>query len=160
MSTPLAPRRMDFLLAAYERDHRNPTNQLLHYIAVPLIYFCVVALLAEIPVPRFLRSIPGGWATIAAIPVSVYYLRRSVTAWIVMVLFTVLCVAVINLMRAYLPVPVWALALVLLLALTVVQYVGHRIEGKRPSFFADLQFLLIGPVWVFAKLLRPLGVRY
>lgn len=26
------------------------------------------------------------------------------------------------------------------------QFYGHKIEGKKPSFFKDLQFLLIGPV--------------
>lgn len=159
LSTPAAERRIDRLLALYERDHLHPTNRLLHFIAVPLIYLCVVALLAEIPVPQVLESIPGGWNTIAAIPVSIYYLRRSVTAWVIMVLFTALCVGVINLMR-HLEVPVWSVALGLLLALSIVQYIGHRIEGKRPSFFADVQFLLIGPVWVFQKLLQPLGLRY
>lgn len=160
LSTPAAERRIDQLLAVYERDHLHPTNRLLHFIAVPLIYLCVVALLAEIPVPEVLESIPGGWNTIAAIPVSIYYLRRSVTAWVIMVLFTALCVAVINLMRVYIEVPVWSIALSLLFALSIVQFIGHRIEGKRPSFFADVQFLLIGPVWVFQKLLRPLGLRY
>lgn len=29
------------------------------------------------------------------------------------------------------------------------QFIGHKIEGKRPSFFKDIQFLLIGPLWVF-----------
>ena len=27
------------------------------------------------------------------------------------------------------------------------QFYGHKVEGKKPSFFKDLQFLLIGPVW-------------
>jgi uncharacterized membrane protein YGL010W len=42
----------------------------------------------------------------------------------------------------------------------VGQFIGHRIEGKRPSFFQDLQFLLIGPLWLLADLYRRLGVRY
>ena len=28
------------------------------------------------------------------------------------------------------------------------QFIGHKIEGAKPSFFEDLQFLLIGPAWV------------
>jgi uncharacterized membrane protein YGL010W len=40
------------------------------------------------------------------------------------------------------------------------QFIGHAIEGKRPSFFKDIQFLLIGPLWLLAQLYRRLGVRY
>ena len=34
------------------------------------------------------------------------------------------------------------------------QFIGHLIEGKRPSFFKDLQFLLIGPAWLMAFVYR------
>ncbi|HDZ8845068.1 Mpo1-like protein [Aeromonas veronii] len=44
--------------------------------------------------------------------------------------------------------------------LWIAQFVGHKIEGKRPSFLADLQFLLIGPAWVLASLYRRLGIPY
>ena len=46
------------------------------------------------------------------------------------------------------------------LLLWVAQFVGHKIEGKRPSFLADLQFLLVGPAWVLASLYRRLGIPY
>jgi uncharacterized membrane protein YGL010W len=44
--------------------------------------------------------------------------------------------------------------------LWIAQFVGHRIEGNRPAFLADLQFLLIGPAWVLASLYRRLGIPY
>lgn len=160
MSSLQRQRLIDRLLAAYERDHRHPTNRRLHFVAVPLIYFCVVAFVMELPVPRLLERLPGGWLLVAAVPASIYYLNRSVAAWLTMVAFTLLCYAAIETMRAFIAVPVWQIALALFAALWVVQFIGHRIEGKRPSFFTDAQFLLIGPVWVFAKLLRPFGVRY
>jgi uncharacterized membrane protein YGL010W len=34
------------------------------------------------------------------------------------------------------------------------QFIGHKIEGKKPSFFEDLIFLLIGPLWVFEPCYR------
>ncbi|MCV0369034.1 Mpo1-like protein [Filomicrobium sp.] len=160
MSSPQTERRIDRLLAEYERDHRDPTNRRLHYLAVPLIFFCVVALVTELPVPDALKRLPGGWLLFAAIPAAIYYFRRSVSAGLVMVVFTLLCLGVIELLHAYVPVPVWLIALGLFVILWVVQYVGHKIEGRRPSFFKDAQFLLIGPVWVFDKLLRSFGFRY
>ena len=32
------------------------------------------------------------------------------------------------------------------------QFDGHHIEGEKPSFAKDLQFLLIGPLWIVEKL--------
>jgi uncharacterized membrane protein YGL010W len=34
------------------------------------------------------------------------------------------------------------------------QFYGHKVEGKKPAFFEDLQFLLIGPIWVFEPIFR------
>ena len=41
----------------------------------------------------------------------------------------------------------------------VGQFVGHMIEGKKPSFFDDLRFLLIGPLWVLSHLYIGLGLQ-
>ena len=42
----------------------------------------------------------------------------------------------------------------------VAQFVGHHIEGKRPSFLTDMVYLMVGPLWVISKLLRRFGVAY
>ena len=42
----------------------------------------------------------------------------------------------------------------------IAQFVGHKLEGRKPSFFTDLVYLLIGPAWVLAKLYRRLGLRW
>ena len=40
------------------------------------------------------------------------------------------------------------------------QFIGHKIEGEKPSFFEDLQFLLIGPAWLLGAIYQKLGIRY
>jgi uncharacterized membrane protein YGL010W len=40
------------------------------------------------------------------------------------------------------------------------QFIGHVIEGRRPSFFTDLAYLLIGPAWLTGKLMRRAGIPY
>ena len=40
------------------------------------------------------------------------------------------------------------------------QFVGHKIEGKKPSFLKDLQFLLVGPMWLMHFIYRKLGIAY
>lgn len=159
MTSSKSNRNIYRLMAEYERDHQDATNRRLHFVAVPLIFFCVVAFLTEIPVPQSLQKLPGGWLPIAALAATIYYMRRSVTAGIIMIAFTLLCFGIIELLR-YHELPVGEISLGLFIVLSGVQYVGHSIEGKRPSFYRDAQFLLIGPVWVFHKLLSPLGVRY
>ena len=50
--------------------------------------------------------------------------------------------------------------LILFVAAWIGQFIGHRIEGKKPSFFKDILFLLVGPLWILAFLYRRLGIRY
>ena len=56
--------------------------------------------------------------------------------------------------------PVWRSALVVFVVAWIGQFIGHKIEGKKPSFLQDLQFLLIGPAWLLGFIYRKLGIRY
>jgi uncharacterized membrane protein YGL010W len=55
---------------------------------------------------------------------------------------------------------VWKVSIVVFVIAWIGQFIGHSIEGKRPSFFKDLQFLLIGPLWLLSFVYRRLGIRY
>ena len=48
----------------------------------------------------------------------------------------------------------WHIACAIFTAVWIGQFVGHHIGGKRPSFFRDIQFLLIGPVYLFFDVYR------
>lgn len=54
----------------------------------------------------------------------------------------------------------WMIYLALFIITWILQFVGHKIEGKKPSFLKDLQFLLIGPIWLLSFILKKLGIRY
>ena len=56
--------------------------------------------------------------------------------------------------------PLWLTSLTIFIAAWIGQFIGHALEGKRPSFFKDLQFLLIGPLWLLAAAYRRLGLSY
>ena len=72
-----------------------------------------------------------------------------------MAAFALACVA------SYPLVPYLGWVALALFAVTwVFQFIGHRIEGKKPSFLEDLQYLLVGPVFLLAKLFRKLGLAY
>ena len=53
----------------------------------------------------------------------------------------------------------WSAATVFVVA-WIAQFIGHKFEGRKPSFLTDLVYLLIGPAWVLAKLYRKLGLRW
>jgi uncharacterized membrane protein YGL010W len=148
-------------LSEYGQSHANPANKLLHWICVPLIVFAVMGLLWSIPVPGALasRSLWINWSTLVVVLALVYYAVLSpALALGVAVAFAILF-AMLNAI-ASLPLPLWATSLAIFVIAWIGQFVGHGLEGKRPSFFKDVQFLLIGPLWLVAALYRRLGISY
>ena len=142
----------------YAVSHQNSTNQTIHYICVPLIFFSVIGLLMSIPT-TFLESTLGlynplieNWAVIIGIIISFFYLRLGFWYFVEMILVMLICIIGnfwlgnnINLLYASLTIFVLA---------WIGQFYGHKIEGAKPSFLKDLQFLLIGPLWVIQKLAK------
>lgn len=152
-------RTLDEWFALYGESHRNKTNKAIHFLAVPMIYLSVMGLLWAIPVPAMMAALPGlNWATLAAIPVLAFYLPLSLPVTLGMLLFTALCYAVLTALEM-LGVSVLVFSVGLFVVMWILQFYGHAIEGRKPSFFQDLQFLLIGPAWVLGFLLGKLGVR-
>ena len=147
----MAARSIQQWFDAYGESHQHPTNKAIHWICVPTIYFCVVALLWSIPSPLPDR-LPGGWAAmLASVLVVVFYTRLSVPVMVGMALFTVGCLLLCNTMERACPWPLWSVAMLLFVAAWIGQFYGHKIEGQKPSFLKDIQFLLIGPAWVIKK---------
>jgi uncharacterized membrane protein YGL010W len=148
------------LLAEYSADHQNPFNRLMHSICVPLIAIALIGLLWAIPVPGLWAS-SSPWfnfGTATLIVLNVYYLRLAPRLGIGMVVAALL-VAPLLAFVAGLPAPLWLTSLFVFTCGWIGQFIGHYVEGRRPSFFRDLRFLLIGPLWVLAKFYRVLGIR-
>jgi uncharacterized membrane protein YGL010W len=163
MATPheyVDPRRpIDRFLGNYSDDHRNGINRVIHWICVPLIVWTVVAALWVLPVPTVAR--PGLWAGLAGVGAVSFYLRLSRPLGLAMLLFFVVLMAVTGWLHAAIGsrALLWSAAAVFVAA-WVAQFVGHRFEGKRPSFLTDLVYLLIGPLWLMSKLFRRAGLRW
>lgn len=152
-------RRVDALLNEYGESHQNKTNILIHGIAVPAIYFVTLGLLWSLPVPEFLAYFDVTWAHVVAIPVLWYYFKLSGPIGAAMTLLTIIVFGLIGVLE-YLGVSVWKFSLALFVIMWVLQFVGHHIEGKKPSFFKDLQFLLIGPAWWWVHWLKRMNIQY
>lgn len=153
MHTAAAPltgtdRKIDRLLAHYGESHRNPANEAIHMAAIPAIMLSIVGLLFAL----------HPWAAYAFVAASlVYYATlRSPAFLMTMATGSVLLVAVVHAMGA-LVLPISA---AIFIVAWVFQFVGHKIEGKKPSFFEDIQYLWVGPLFVLSKVFGRLGLRW
>ena len=152
------------LLEEYGESHQNSTNKLIHWICVPLIFYSIVALVYSIPneilIPIFGDSIWANWATITLVMVLIYYAKLSIPIAIGMLLFSAVCMFVCQYLYSTVDVSLWIIALVIFVAAWAGQFYGHKVEGKKPSFLKDLQFLLIGPGWLMHFLFKKWGIKY
>ena len=146
----------------YGVSHQNPTNKRLHWICVPVIVWCVIGLLWCLPMPRAaLASHPAvNWASLAVAGALIYYAWLSVPLALGALPVLGAMLWSIEQLEHRVPVPLWSVFAALFVAAWIGQFIGHAIEGKRPSFFKDIQFLLIGPLWLLAAVYRRLGIRY
>ena len=140
-------RKVDELFARYAQSHRNPANKAIHWVCVSLITWSVIALL-------------WSWTPIAAyalIALSVaFYAYLSPAIAIGMLGVSAALVYPLTLLGTH----VLVAAIVVFVAAWIGQFIGHRIEGAKPSFLEDIQFLLIGPAWLLGHVYRRLGIAY
>ena len=158
-------RKIDSFLEEYGESHRNETNKLIHWFCVPAIFFSVVGLVFSIPAGTLLEPLSflgsfANWATIVLILILIYYVSLSVPLSLGMLFFSSLCLALANFLNIAFPGKLWLISLGIFVIAWIIQFVGHKIEGKKPSFFKDLQFLLIGPAWLMHFIYKKIGVAY
>jgi uncharacterized membrane protein YGL010W len=154
-------RSVEDWLAEYGTSHANRANKALHWICVPLIVLAVLGFLWSLPVPAALahRAPWLNWATLAIVAGLAYYALLSVRLALGMLLPLALAVLALEGL-ASLAMPLWQSCLAIFVVAWIGQFIGHAIEGRRPSFFKDLQFLLIGPLWLLSFVYRKLRLSY
>jgi uncharacterized membrane protein YGL010W len=149
-------------LDEYGSSHRNPTNEALHWICVPVILWCVLGLLWTAPFPSAIRAaMPfANWASLVSLLAVIYYAFLSLPLALGILPLLALMLWSIEALSRNTPAPFWLICVTLFVLAWIGQFVGHTIEKKRPSFFKDLQFLLIGPLWLLSNVYRGLGIPF
>ncbi|NLR82152.1 DUF962 domain-containing protein [Chitinophaga eiseniae] len=140
----------------YGTSHRNPTNKLIHWICVPAIFFSIVGFLYAVQIPG-ISFMYLTLAHIALLAVILYYLRLSASLAAGMLLIGIICLWLWRMIAAT-GLATWQVALVIFVLAWIGQFIGHKIEGAKPSFFKDLQFLLIGPAWLLSFIYKRAGI--
>ncbi len=143
-----APRPIDRLLDQYSESHLNHTNELIHLVCVPLIVFSLLGLV------WWIHPLAALAVSLAALA---YYFQLSRPFALGMLAMTAV---MLGLLHAMPPLTVLPVSITVFVLAWIGQFIGHKIEGKKPSFFDDLRFLLIGPLFVLGFLYRRLRVAY
>lgn len=155
MQTPLPQgmhipqRKVDTLLQHYGLSHTHPVNEVIHFVAIPAIMLSLNGLLFAVHPALVLLLIAGSL---------VYYARLSWPFTLCMLMLSSVMLALVDAMDAA-GVLVPASVGIFVVA-WIFQFIGHHLEGKKPSFFEDLQYLLVGPLFVLSKAFERLGVRW
>ena len=148
-------------LDEYSESHLNKTNKTIHWICVPLIVFSVFGLLWSIPVPRTMSDVSPTftWAFIAGVVTLFYYFLLSPKLALGMFPVGAGLLYVTNWVSNF-ATPLWQISLIIFVGAWIGQFIGHVIEKKKPSLFKDIQFLLIGPLWLLSHVYRKLGLSF
>ena len=149
-------RAVDTWLNDYGESHQNSTNKLIHWICVPAIVWSVVALIWSIPAPVDWLN----WAVLTAIAAQLYYIKLSPRLSVGIGLFVLACLALCLMVERAAGIPLGQIALAVFVVAWIGQFIGHKIEGQKPSFFKDVLFLMIGPAWLMAFVYRRMGWQY
>ncbi|MFL6576906.1 MAG: DUF962 domain-containing protein [Povalibacter sp.] len=154
-------RTVEQWLSEYGESHQNPINKRLHWICVPIIVLSLVGLLWSLPVPNAFGEISSllNWGTLLLLAGVLYYFSMSRSLAIGMAIFVAVLISLVAALDR-LPWSLWMICLSLFVVAWIGQFIGHHYEGKRPSFFKDVQFLMIGPLWLLSFIYRRLGIRY
>lgn len=151
-------------LDEYSSSHQHPTNILIHKICVPTITFTVLGFLWSVPLPKFLQQSFGNFFShiipmIALGPMLAFYFRLSTKMAVIMSALLLCALALLAKMERS-NIRIFRLSLAIFILAWIGQFTGHNIEGKKPSFFDDLKFLAVGPLWTLASALRALNIEY
>ena len=167
MATKQTLRPVDVYFEKYAESHQNHTNKTIHWICVPSIVFSLFGLIWAIPFPTlvFLGQYQGyiNWASfLIAFSIYYYYRLSPVLSYVMLLLMFVFSGGIIALEKwEQIGGPaMWQSCLGIFVLAWAGQFIGHKIEGKKPSFFDDLKFLLIGPIWLIHFLFKKAGIKY
>lgn len=137
---------LDQYLAQYAESHQNSTNKKIHFICVPLIMWTVLMLLDLVVLPL------GTLAYVLVIVSFIFYhvIKTPILDSVLMIILSLAMIFTARFLNDYRLM----VAVSVFVAAWIGQFIGHKIEGKKPSFFQDLLFLLIGPMWILQSFKR------
>lgn len=139
-------RTLDEWFDLYGESHQNPVNKAIHVVCVPAIVFSILGMLwAASPYASYALVVLG----------LLFYLRLSFKIAIATALMLAPMLYGLQFLQNH-----FVTSVIIFVVAWIGQFIGHGIEGKKPSFLQDLQFLMIGPIWVLGFIMKKMGMSY
>ena len=156
-------RKIDHLFSEYAEGHQNSTNKTIHWICVPLIFWSILGFISLIPSPHVFIEYFGMISIVSLVAIfllTFFYFRLSWRIALIMVFIMLLMEHLVYFINTEFQHKSWICFLSVFVLSWIGQFYGHKIEGKKPSFLKDLQFLLVGPIWLLHFILKKFGIKY
>jgi len=142
----------------YAKYHKNKTNKIIHWICIPLIMFSLLGLLSLMTLFTYNSvAISALWFFI--IFAIGYYIKLSKSLALGMTIVSICFIYFIELINQNFINQKFEIFLGIFIISWIGQFIGHKIEGKKPAFIKDLQFLLIGPLWLLSYIYEKLDIK-
>lgn len=146
-------------LAVYVEYHRDPRNTAMHVFGILFLFTGAVLPLSLLRFHVF--DVPVTLAAILAVPALIYWLLldAGLGAGILAAAVVLLSVAtmIANHSNAAM---MWSIFCALIVLGLSAQTIGHKVfEGREASLFTFPSHLMLGPMFVMAKLFIALGFR-
>ncbi|TSJ40261.1 DUF962 domain-containing protein [Mucilaginibacter corticis] len=159
-------RPIDIVIDEYDSFHQKPSNRIVNYICVPLIVFSVVGFVWSLPFPqlKFLGPYISflNWASFLIAFTIYYYMKLSpILSYIMLLILFGLVYIVIQVQTAERSGTLLPQVCVFIFVMAnIAQFIGYRIEGKKPTFANEFKFMLTAPVWLLGLVMKKVGVKY
>lgn len=152
--------KIESLLNEYGESHQNGFNKKVHWVCVPIIFWSITALFWAIKFNPIMNiSLNMAWIVLAL--VWIYYIRLSVNLSLGLLIFALMCLGMNHLVESIMGTRgLIFVAITAFVLAWIGQFYGHKIEGKKPSFLKDVQFLLIGPAWLMHFMYEKLNLKW
>ncbi|TNE90910.1 MAG: DUF962 domain-containing protein [Deltaproteobacteria bacterium] len=149
-------RSADEWFELYGQSHQNKLNKAIHWVCIPVILVTTLGLFQSLPFPVDGHPL-AHWGTVVVALGLVFYARLSWTLFAGMAAVSGAALAINGaLVAAGVNLPLVSAAVFFVAWL--FQFIGHKVEGAKPSFFEDLQFLLVGPAWLLQFVFKKVGI--
>ncbi len=168
MKAPATPKReLHIYFAQYDAYYTNPVNRVIGYICIPVISFSIMAFVWSLPFPdlAFLGDKKGflNWGSFF-IAFTIYYYQRlsPILSYLMLLVVGVFAYFIVQLeywqQAGGMPLP--QVCVILFVAANILQFIGNKLEGKKPMLFLDFKFLLISPLWLLSLILKKFNIKY
>ena len=146
-------------LTDYVEYHRNPVNCALHVVGIVILFLGTILPLSLWPVTVF--GLPLNVGVLLSAPVLIYWVLLDVSIGLAIAAAAALLLFTGAIIASHASVTVvWTISIVLIVIGVAMQIVGHQVfERRQPALVDNPTHLLLGPVFVMAKLFISLGFR-